>query len=41
MGTVTFGAGAWLLLVAQAQTDPVTVAIIAAATPVAGTVIEV
>ncbi len=41
LGTVTFGAGAWLLLVAQAQTDPVTVAIIAAATPVAGTVIEV
>lgn len=41
LGSVTFGLGAWLFLVAQALTDAVTVAIIAAATPVAATVIEV
>ncbi|MEZ5714721.1 MAG: DMT family transporter [Paracoccaceae bacterium] len=40
VGGLGFGLGAWLLLVAQSLTDPVTVAIIASATPVAGTVLE-
>lgn len=40
MGGLTFGLGAYLLLVAQALTDAVTVAVIASATPVAATLIE-
>ena len=39
-GAIAFGGAAWLMLLAQSLTDPVTVAIIAAATPIAGTLIE-
>ena len=41
VGSIGFGLGAWLLLLAQSLTDPVTVAIIASATPVAGTLLEI
>ena len=41
IGGIGFGLGAWLLLIAQRLTDPVTVAIIASATPIAATVIEI
>lgn len=40
IGGLGFGIGAWLLLVAQALTDPVTVAIIASACPVAAVLCE-
>lgn len=40
IGGLGFGLGAWLLLVAQALTDPVTVAIIASACPVAAVICE-
>ncbi len=40
MGGLTFGLGAYLLLVAQSLTDAVTVAILAAMMPIAGAVIE-
>ena len=41
IGGLTFGLGAYLLLLAQSLTDPVTVAIIASACPVAAAIIEV
>ena len=41
IGGIAFGVGAYLLIVAQALTEPVIVAIIASAMPVAATVIEV
>lgn len=41
VGGIGFGLGAWLLLVAQKLTDPVTVAVIAASMPVAGAILEV
>lgn len=41
IGALGFGIGAWLLLIAQALTDPVTVAIIASACPVAAVLCEV
>ncbi|SHI45631.1 EamA-like transporter family protein [Shimia gijangensis] len=40
VGSVTFGLGAYLLLLAQYFTDPVTVAIIASTTPIAATLVE-
>jgi drug/metabolite transporter (DMT)-like permease len=40
VGCLSFGVGAYLLVVAQWLTDPVTVAVIAAASPIAGTIIE-
>jgi drug/metabolite transporter (DMT)-like permease len=40
LGGLGFGGGAWLLLVAQNLTDPVTVTIIAAGIPVMSTLIE-
>ncbi|WP_420859868.1 DMT family transporter [Marivivens marinus] len=40
VGGIAFGLGAYLLLLAQDYTDPVTVAVIAAACPIAATVIE-
>jgi drug/metabolite transporter (DMT)-like permease len=40
VGALAFGMGAYLLLLAQWFTDPVTVAIIAASTPIAGTLLE-
>ncbi len=40
LGGVTFGLGAYLLLLAQYFTDAVTVAIIASATPIAATLVE-
>lgn len=40
IGAVTFGVGAYFLLLAQYYTDPVTVALIASATPIASTLIE-
>jgi drug/metabolite transporter (DMT)-like permease len=39
-GAIAFGGAAWLMLLAQSLTDPVTVAIIAASSPIAGTLIE-
>ena len=39
-GAIAFGGGAWLMLVAQSLTDPVTVAIIAASSPIAASLIE-
>lgn len=39
-GAVGFGGGAWLMLLAQSLTDPVTVVIIAASSPIAATLIE-
>lgn len=39
-GAIGFGGGAWLMLVAQSLTDPVTVAIIAASSPIAASLIE-
>ena len=41
VGGICFGAGTYLLLIAQSLTDPVTVALIASAAPVAATLIEV
>ncbi len=41
VGSLCFGVGAWLLLIAQDLTDPVTVAIIASTCPLAATIIEV
>jgi len=41
MGGICFGFGAYLLLLAQAYTDPVTVALIASTCPIAATLIEV
>ena len=41
IGGLAFGLGAWLLLVAQAATDAVTVSIIAAAVPIAAVLIEI
>ncbi|MCP9480829.1 DMT family transporter [Shimia sp. CNT1-13L.2] len=41
IGGLTFGAGAYLLLLAQALTDPVTVAIIASTSPISAALIEV
>lgn len=41
VGSLCFGLGAWLLLIAQDLTDPVTVAIIASTCPLAATIIEV
>ena len=41
VGGISFGFGAYLLIVAQYLTDPVLVAIIAASMPIAGTIIEV
>lgn len=40
VGSISFGFGAWLLLLAQSLTDPVTVALIASATPIAATLLE-
>ncbi len=40
-GGICFGFGAYLLLLAQAYTDPVTVALIASTCPIAATLIEV
>ena len=40
VGSLCFGVGAWLLLIAQDLTDPVTVAIIASTCPLAATIIE-
>ncbi|MBI1417631.1 MAG: EamA family transporter [Limimaricola sp.] len=40
VGSLAFGAGAYLLILAQWLTDPVTVAIIAAASPIAATLVE-
>lgn len=40
VGAIGFGLGAYLLLQAQALTDPVSVALIASASPIAGTLIE-
>jgi len=40
MGGICFGFGAYLLLLAQVYTDPVTVALIASASPIAATLIE-
>ena len=40
VGALAFGGGAWLILVAQWLTDPVTVAIIAASSPICATLIE-
>jgi len=40
IGALAFGGGAWLILVAQWLTDPVTVAIIAASSPICATLIE-
>lgn len=39
-GAIAFGGGAWLMVVAQSLTDPVTVAIIAASSPIAASLIE-
>ena len=39
-GAIAFGGGAWLMLLAQSLTDPVTVAIIAASSPIAASLIE-
>ena len=39
-GAIGFGAGSWLMLLAQSLTDPVTVAIIAASSPIAASLIE-
>ena len=39
-GAIAFGGGAWLMIVAQSLTDPVTVAIIAASSPIAASLIE-
>lgn len=41
VGGLSFGLGAWSMLMAQALTDAVTVAIIAAACPIAATLLEV
>ena len=41
VGGLTFGLGAYLLLLAQSLTDPVTVAIIASACPIAAAIVEV
>ena len=41
VGGLGFGVGAWLLLVAQSLTDPVTVAVIVTAMPVAAVALEV
>lgn len=40
VGGLGFGLGTWMLLVAQDQSDPVTVALIASAAPLAGTLLE-
>jgi drug/metabolite transporter (DMT)-like permease len=40
VGGIGFGIGTWLLLVSQSLTDPVTVALIASAMPIAATLIE-
>lgn len=40
VGAIGFGGGAWTILMSQAYTDPVTVAIFAAATPLCATVID-
>lgn len=40
VGGIGFGLGTWLLLVAQWYTDPVTVALIAACTPITATIVE-
>lgn len=40
MGALAFGAGGWLIIIAQSLTDPVTVAIIAASSPIVATIIE-
>ncbi len=40
IGGIGFGGGAWLILLAQWFTDPVTVAIIAAASPLTATIVE-
>ena len=39
-GAIAFGGGSWLMIVAQSLTDPVTVAIIAASSPIAASLIE-
>ena len=39
-GAMAFGGGAWLMVLAQSLTDPVTVAIIAASSPIAASLIE-
>ena len=39
-GAIAFGVGCWLMIIAQSLTDPVTVAIIAASSPIAASVIE-
>ncbi len=40
VGGIGFGFGTWLLLISQSLTDPVTVALIASAMPIAATLIE-
>lgn len=40
VGGIGFGGGAWAIILSQAYTDPVTVAIFAAATPLCATVID-
>jgi drug/metabolite transporter (DMT)-like permease len=40
IGSIAFGGGAWLILVSQWLTDPVTVAIIAASSPLAATLVQ-
>lgn len=40
LGAITFGVGAYLLILAQSLTDAVTVAVIAAAAPIAATMVE-
>ncbi len=40
VGSIAFGGGAYLMILAQSLTDPVTVAVIAACSPLAGALIE-
>ncbi|MCX7302497.1 MAG: DMT family transporter [Rhodobacterales bacterium] len=40
IGGIAFGGGAWLILISQWLTDPVTVAIIAASSPIAATLVQ-
>jgi drug/metabolite transporter (DMT)-like permease len=40
IGGIGFGGGAWLMLVGQWLTDPITVAIIAASSPIAATLVQ-
>jgi drug/metabolite transporter (DMT)-like permease len=40
IGGIGFGGGAWLILVGQWLTDPVTIAIIAASSPIAATLVQ-